>query len=89
LPGKNVAVLLAKKFAEGGVLTTPSSLPQDVSCRNKKTRITAAPTSPAVQFVCAAIRADNVGPATLPKSKHKWNTVRALPELLVNKQLDF
>jgi len=86
VPGRNVAIRLVKKFAAGTRFTTPSPLSQEVSSRNKKTRTIAAPTSPVVhlyvyvQFVFAAIRADNVGPATVPKSKHQWNTVKTLPE---------
>jgi hypothetical protein len=49
-PGKNVAILLAKKLTGGVILTAPSSLFQDVSSRKKKTGIMAAPTSPAVHL---------------------------------------
>jgi hypothetical protein len=49
-PRKKVAILLAKKFTGGGILTAPSSLSQDVSSRKKKTGTMAAPTSPAVHL---------------------------------------
>jgi len=49
-PGKNVANLLRINFDVGGMLTAPSSLFQEVSSNNKKARIIAVPTRPAVHL---------------------------------------
>ena len=86
-PGKNVAILFAVKLVGGAglALTTSGSRSQEVSCMNKKQRMTVKPSSPTVhqnskvQEPLNEMKADNVGPATLPKFKHQWNTVKALP----------
>lgn len=85
VPGRKVATRLAKNEAGGLGLSAPGVLSHEVSWRNKNTRISVNPMRPAVhlyasvQEVCASINALIVGPATVPKSKHQWNTVNALP----------
>ena len=85
LPGMNVAILLATNPAGGDKFTASGSRIQAVSCMNRKQRIIVNPRSPTVhqnsnvQEPCEEIKAERVGPATLPKFKHQWNTVKARP----------
>ena len=84
-PGRKVATLFAKKPFGAGGFSSPDSLYHEVSCINKKQSITVKPRSPIVHQnsnvhdLLEEIKAERVGPATLPKFKDQWNAVKALP----------
>lgn len=85
VPGKKVASLLARNPAGGGELTAPGSLCQLVSCRKTNTPMIATPNSPiihqnsSVQDLPDEMKAEIVGPPTVPKSSAQWKAVKALP----------
>jgi hypothetical protein len=84
-PGRKVAILFATNPSGAAALTASASRIQAVSCMNKKQRIIVKPRSPTVHQnskvhdLSEEMNADKVGPATLPKFKHQWNTVNARP----------
>lgn len=77
VPGRNVAILFTIKDNGGSGLLAPGVLSQEVPCRNRNTKMTVKPTNPAVHRYAfihtdfAEMRADDVGPASVPKSKHQ------------------
>lgn len=85
VPGKNVAILLLKNPSTGSLLIDSPSLDQAVSCRNKKQQTRVKPINPTVhqnskvQLLFELTNALSVGPAMLPKFRHQWNVVNALP----------
>jgi hypothetical protein len=85
VPGKKVAMRLAKKFSGAGLFTASASRIQAVSCMNSRQAIIVNPRRPTVHQNSKVherldeIYADSVGPATLPKFKHQWKAVKALP----------
>lgn len=85
VPGKNVAIRLPRNPRGGSAFTACRSRSHAVSCKNRKQLIMAKPSNPTVhqnsrvQDLPPEMKADKVGPAVLPKFKHQWNAVKALP----------
>lgn len=85
VPGKNVAIRFATKPDGAAALTDPTPRIQAVSCKKRKTALMVNPRRPTVhqnstvQDPFAEMKADKVGPATLPRFKHQWNAVNARP----------
>lgn len=85
MPGKQVANRLAIKPDGAMIFSAPGSRFHEVSCMKRKQMRMVKPNRPTVHQNSKVhdrfeeIKADRVGPATLPKFKHQWNTVKARP----------
>lgn len=84
-PGKKVANLFAMNDVGGSGFVAPFSRFQAVLWRKRKTKMIERPSRPTVHQNSrvhdrfAAMKAESVGPATLPKLKNQWKTVKARP----------
>lgn len=84
-PGRKVATLFATKPSGAAGLAASGSRTHEVSCINKKHSMIVNPKRPTVHQnskvhdLFDEMKAESVGPATLPKFKHQWNAVNARP----------
>lgn len=86
VPGRKVAMRLAMKPAGSGVLVAPGLRSQVVSSTSRKVRRVETPVTMAMNQkaycrlpVPCTTKAHSEGPAEVPKSKKKWNMVKARP----------